>query len=55
MEWIILAAVLLFGLVFGAVSPEIKTRFKMDQSRKTKHKILDDFDAEQKLTDQYSK
>jgi len=55
MEWIILAVVLLFGLVFGAVSPESKTRFKMDQSRSSKHNILDDFDAEQKFTDQYSK
>ena len=55
MEWIILAAVLLFGLVFGIVSPERKARFKLDQNRSTGSKILDDFDAEQKYTDRCSR
>ena len=50
MEWIVLALVLLFGLVFGATSSEVKTHFKMHQNRVTKNKI-----TEQNYIDKFSK
>lgn len=55
MKWILLALILLFALVLGITSPEVKTRFKMRQSRSAGQKILDDFDAEQHYVDKYSK
>ena len=55
MGWIVLAAVLLFGLLFAVTSPEVNSKFKMEQNRRTKTKVLEDFDAERNFVDRYSK
>ena len=55
MFWIILAIIVIFGVVYAANSPEVKSKIKMDMNRRSNSKILDNFDEEQNFIDKYSK